>query len=156
MSDIYTRSFPMKNVFPLFFLICSLSCTTPKPVNYDYQESYMIIGYQEKYNIFKNSKPTELNEQEISNLNRILEDALSQYNLSKTSKFDLNDYKRQYVPVINDLGEKEVWINCLCNQNNENWKNGIILVEDGGSCYFNLKINLSKSKYYDLIINGDA
>ena len=146
----------MKNVFPIFFLICSLSCTTPKSINYDYRESYVIIGYQEKYNKFQNSQPTELNEQEISNLNRILEDALSQYNLSKTKKFDLNKYKRQYVPVINNLGEKEVWVNCLCTQNNENWKKEIIVVKDGGSCYFNLKINLTKSKYYDLIINGGA
>ena len=142
----------MKNIFLIFFLISSLSCTTSKTTQYDYKESYVVITYQENYNIFKNSTPTELSEKEISNVNRILEDALSNLSL----KIDLNNYKRQYVAVINSFGEKEVWVNCLCKQNNENWKKEIIFVDDGGSCYFNLKINLSKSRYYDLVINGDA
>ena len=146
----------MKNFLPIFFLFCSLSCTTAKSINYDYKESYVVIEYKEKYNIFKDANPTELSEVEISNLNRILEEAMSQYDLFKKKKIDLNNYKRQYIPVINKLGEKEVWVNCLCNQSNEIWKKEIIQVLDGGSCYFNLKINLSKNRYYDFVINGDA
>lgn len=69
---------------------------------------------------------------------------------------DLTRYKRQYVAIINSKGEKEVWINCFCNTWDKNWKTNLIFVHDGGNCYFNLKINLTTRKYYELMVNGDA
>ena len=150
----------MKTTFSIFCLICIISCKSTQasftPKNIDNKESYVVIDYQEKYKIFEKASVTDLNENEISNLKRILEDALSQYNLLKTKDIDLNKYKLQFVPVINKMGEKEVWVNGLCKQNGENWKHEIILIDDGGNCYFNLKINLSNNKYYDLIVNGEA
>ena len=81
---------------------------------------------------------------------------------------DLSQYKRQYYANINEKGEKEVWINCFCNgwlenwQENlqeilpTNWRKDLIIVKDGGNCFFNLKINLDTEKYYDVMINGHA
>jgi hypothetical protein len=65
-------------------------------------------------------------------------------------------YKRQYVCVINKKGEKEVWINCLCDVHHSDWKSSILLVHDGGACYFNLKINLTRGYYYEFSVNGYA
>jgi hypothetical protein len=69
---------------------------------------------------------------------------------------DLKRYKRQYIAIINDKGEKEVWINCFCHTWDTNWRKELILVDDGGNCYFNLKINLTTKKYYDFSVNGMA
>ena len=68
----------------------------------------------------------------------------------------LNRYKRQYMPIINKYGEKEVWVNCFCEHWNWDLKTRPVEVRDGGNCFFNLKINLSKNIYYNLMINGDA
>ncbi len=68
----------------------------------------------------------------------------------------LSRYKRQYMAIINPQGEKEVWINCFCTHWNEIDIHYPVEVSDGGNCFFNLKINLSKGIYYDMMVNGDA
>ena len=69
----------------------------------------------------------------------------------------LDGYKRQYVPIINEKGEKEVWINFFCDDfGTDNWKTEIVLVEDGGNCYYNIKINLKTKEHSELGINGNA
>lgn len=66
-------------------------------------------------------------------------------------------YKRQYIPYLNSKGEKVVWINCFCaSHENVNWRKEFVIVKDGGTCYFHLKINLTTRQLYDLIVNGDA
>ncbi len=68
-------------------------------------------------------------------------------------------YVLQCIAVINSHGEKEVWVNALCNHSwpTENaWKERIQLVQDGGGCFYQLKVNLSKANYYDLRVNGIA
>ncbi len=125
--------------------------------------------------IFKGAKSTELTEQDLKTIEKILNDCIKEYNPEQERQYDeinkehpeynlklehfvieLDDYKRQYVPVINDKGEKEVWVNCFCDTWDSDWKNEIMEVEDGGNCYFNLIINLTKEKHYDLMVNGDA
>ena len=74
---------------------------------------------------------------------------------------DTSRYKFQIIAVINHKGEKSVWINAFCNDHNMNWHNmsgkkNIVLVDDGGICYFNLTINLTTKKLLSFIINGDA
>jgi hypothetical protein len=63
------------------------------------------------------------------------------------------NYFKQLVPVINSNKEREVWVRCICQKNKNEWKNDISLVADGGSCYFNLKINLTKNTYSDFALN---
>jgi hypothetical protein len=69
---------------------------------------------------------------------------------------DLKLYKRQYVVTVNTNGEVEVWVNCFCSYWDRDWKKEVIYVCDGGNCYFNLKINLTTGKCYDLYVNGSA
>ena len=69
---------------------------------------------------------------------------------------DLSRYKRQYYATTNENGEKEVWINCFCNVLVGDWRKELIIVHDGGNCFFNLKVNLDTEKFYDVMVNGHA
>lgn len=72
-------------------------------------------------------------------------------------ELETKGYKRQYVPVINSDGQKDTWINFFCAEwRSENWKSSIIIVDDGGNCFFNLKVNLATKMYSELYINGYA
>ncbi len=125
--------------------------------------------------MFKNCKPANLTNADLLEIEKHLNNCIVEYNPEQARKYkeikakypndkidkkhfviDLTGYKRQYVAVTNEKGEKEVWVNCFCNTWDENWKKGLIFVKDGGNCYFNLKINLAVGKYYELLVNGDA
>ena len=69
---------------------------------------------------------------------------------------DLSNYKRQYVPTINEKGEQEIWINFFCDDIIENWESNLVHVMDGGNCYFNLTINLVTKKVVSFYVNGEA
>ena len=125
---------------------------------------------------FKNAEPTELTLAEIDKIepilkmailenNKIQEEYLKKHNAEHPKnqrtetgfELDLDEkYYRQYFPVINDKGEKEIWINFFCSTMNDNWKTDLVIVSDGGNCYFNIKINLTKNTSSDLRINGNA
>jgi hypothetical protein len=112
----------------------------------------------------KTYTPSTLTQSDIEKIEALLITCVTHYNnkLSADNKqyfaIDLakEKYKRQYVAVINNKGDKEVWINCLCRTHGDNWRTSIILVDDGGNCFFNLKINLTKEQCYDLSVNGLA
>jgi len=129
------------------------------------------------FHVFKNCVPAELNQKDLLLIDKILIECIDEYNLAQTIRYndfkirfpqstadikdftiDLKSYKRQYIAVSNISGEKEVWVNCFCNSSNlgSAWRNGLVFVLDGGNCYFNLKINLTKTLYYELMVNGNA
>ncbi|KAA9339683.1 hypothetical protein F0P96_03450 [Hymenobacter busanensis] len=80
---------------------------------------------------------------------------LAPYIDKKQFFIDLPRYKRQYVAVLNSRGEKEVWVNCFCSDET-NWRTQIVDVDDGGNCFFNVTINLSKGIWHDMAANGTA
>ena len=121
---------------------------------------------------FEGAKEATLNSQELQQIEAILFLAVRTYNARRAKQFakhkqkypndtldkqqfliDLAQYKRQYVAVINQQGQKEVWVNCFCSVNFD-WKQEIVKVLDGGKCFFHLNINLTQEKYYDFAING--
>jgi len=66
-------------------------------------------------------------------------------------------YYKQLIAVTNSKGEKVVWVNCFCDEGDKSyWKKDIVRVMDGGSCYFQLKINLTTNKVLEFYINGLA
>lgn len=67
----------------------------------------------------------------------------------------LKVYMRQYICVIDQHGDKWVWVNCFCNPY-EGWRTNVQVVLDGGDCYYSLIINLTTGKYENLIVNGEA
>jgi hypothetical protein len=127
--------------------------------------------------ICKDCKQAELTSQDLEDVEILLKKCIDEYNLGQEKQFneikskypeqkfdikyftiDLKRYKRQYFATTNKKGDKEVWINCLCDINswNQDWKKELLIVKDGGNCYFNLIINLSKQKYSELSVNGEA
>ena len=128
-----------------------------------------------EYWVFKDSKPSALTSDDLQKIETILKECINYYNPEQEKLFkeindkhpeyklakqnftiDLPRYKRQYVAILNSKGEKEVWVNCFCDTWNSDWKKDLIYVNDGGNCYFNLKINLTTGQYYELMVNGDA
>ncbi|MEX6690896.1 hypothetical protein QTN47_25530 [Danxiaibacter flavus] len=125
-----------------------------------------IIALDKKGNYpFDNTfNPTSLTQNDIYDIDSLLIACVTNYNNSldkdhKEWSIDLNknNYRKQLIAVTNKKGEKEVWVNCFCyTWDNKNWKTNILLVADGGNCYFNFKINLATKKFYDLGVNGVA
>ncbi|MFN3341509.1 MAG: hypothetical protein ACK40M_02360 [Flavobacteriales bacterium] len=128
-----------------------------------------------RFLVFKDGKPTDLTIDDLQKIETILNECITIYNSEQEKRFneikaqnpvyklekenfiiDLQHYKRQYEPVLNSKGEKEVWVNCFCDTHNSDWRNERVVVKDGGNCYFNLKINLTKGHYYELKVNRDA
>ena len=109
-------------------------------------------------------KATTLTQNDINSVDSLLIACVTDYNNSvdkdhKEWSIDLkkNIYRKQLIVVTNKKGEKEVWVNCFCDTwGSDKWKTEILLVNDGGNCYFNFKINLTTKKFYDLGVNGLA
>jgi len=142
--------------------------------------SYDTIKYRWYNSVFKDGIPTVLTNAELLKIDTLLNTCINDYNPSQEleyskykaqSKIDtplykrdkkhflifLYRYKRQYLPIINARGEKEVWINCFCTPNGtEKWRSEIISVEDGGNCFFNIKLNLTTGQFYAFSVNNDA
>tara|TARA_B100000949_G_C14048314_1_gene352486 strand:- start:63 stop:614 length:552 start_codon:yes stop_codon:yes gene_type:complete len=127
-----------------------------------------------KNKIFKDARQASLSKFELNEIEILLIECIEKYNLEQKGKFekfdrrvieeynididrstiDLKKYKRQYISVVNSYGQKEVWINCFCIPAIEYWKESIVNIDDGGNCFFNLKVNLSKGEFYDFNVNG--
>ena len=128
--------------------------------------------------IFKNCTQAELSNDDFELSDSILNICINEYNIEQEKRYkeicnkypdtkfdkyrfliDIKKYRRQYICVTNKRGEKEIWINFLCDIDREyykGWETDIIVVKDGGNCFFEIKINLTTKTYYDLFVNGDA
>lgn len=78
---------------------------------------------------------------------------------------NLQNYLRQYSGFINDKGDRIIFINMIWDHkpvflNEVQWmetlKRDILLILDGGSYYWRIKVNLNDKTLYDLRINGKA
>jgi len=138
---------------------------------------YVILPFDQNQNdLFQESTPHDIKESELNDIERILLVATSEHNkiqekiiekhnsenpnnkiIETGQELNLAGFKRQYIAVMNKQGEKEIWINFFCDtMDMDSWKSDIFIVFDGGNCYYNLKINLTKNTYYDISINGEA
>lgn len=141
------------------------------------ESKYVIIEFQTNWGrLFENAKPTKLSISELKEIEEIIKVAVQDNNENAKKSLEKHNeknpenkmketgyelqlkwFKRQYVPVINDKGEKEIWINFFCDDlGNETWKVDLVVVDDGGNCFFNLKVNLTNKSYSELSVNGYA
>ncbi len=128
------------------------------------RSDFTVIEFDSKwYWIYRNATPATLSDDEILLVEKILKTVVEKNNDSRDEKtasrfsIELQGYKKQYVPIINQKGENEVWANMFCSDfEAEYWKTEIVNVEDGGNCFWNVKINLTTGEYYELSINGYA
>jgi hypothetical protein len=101
--------------------------------------------------------PVYLSGEEISGIEKILKKALNENKFSP--KTDFRKYRFQLVPYLNPKGEKEIFLNCFCYFDDwqYEWRTKIFsryMIEDGGDCFFDLKINLTFNTYYAFGKNG--
>jgi len=120
---------------------------------------YVVLKYKAgKYPKFDSVLASDLSIIEIDTILNSLKRAIQVYNLSARNKIfvirDLGEYKFQFVPVVNVKGEKTVWINAFCDAFGNDWKKDIVLVMDGGNCYFTAKIHLATKYVFELGTNG--
>jgi hypothetical protein len=105
----------------------------------------------------ENARPTTLSDEEILKVENIIAKRVLLYNKKAHRPIEQPaKYFKQFIPSINPNGEKEVFVYCYCSVLGDSWKKRIIGVSDGGSCYFQLKINLSKGKVVFFQTNGLA
>jgi hypothetical protein len=119
--------------------------------------------------IVEDLKSAVLTSNEIDLVDSLFQDYKTKSNNGDTAvqamgEIGLMDYKRQYLPVLNDDDEKIVWINCFCvngsnlphfSSNNPNkWNEEVIIVKDGGNCYLSVFLNLTTKKFDQLMVNG--
>lgn len=104
---------------------------------------------------FENCTESKLSLSEILYAENELVKKVNKYNKSEERKptihfgtdyIDLENYHRQYLVYINKNGQKEVYISCFCEEPAENWREYLVDVDDGGNCFLQLKINLTKKK----------
>ena len=105
---------------------------------------FAIIEYNpnEKFPKFESAQATNLTYEEIKKLEFIIMPKI-QKNLKK------HKYFRQYIAAINSSGEKFVWINFFCIEYYEaSHETFIMEAADGGDCFFEVKVNLTKKDCY--------
>lgn len=160
-------------VFILFVILLLAECKTESrkartndgSVSLKYDSTRItIISSHKKFSYPFDSldyKPVSLIQEDIEQLDSLLISCVAGYNSSLDEGHDdyridlaTNEYKRQIVAVVNSKGEKEVWVNCFCSDSDKSWRTEILLVDDGGPCYFNFKANLATGIVYDLSVNG--
>ncbi len=92
-----------------------------------------VIPYNYDCRLSKRGKPASITQEEFLEIDRLLKLAIQEWNSEVKSVWvisNLDKYWKQYVAVVNNKGEKEVWISCSCSQPTE-WRKEIYLVEDG-------------------------
>jgi hypothetical protein len=70
----------------------------------------------------------------------------------------IGEYKRQYVGYTAD-GKQWMLVNAMCRdywEKQEIWKLAVVLVFDGGTCFFRARFEMATSMVRSLEINGDA
>lgn len=138
--------------------------------------------HAKKNSIFsKDYQLSQLNKSDISECEHILKNFIDQYNIKgkikldslekhyNTPKYkgiqflenqfyiDLQKYGRQYIAVKDKHSHKIVYINCFCNPSEFTYrKHDWVQVDDGGNCFFQIKIDLNDKKVIDFRENGVA
>jgi hypothetical protein len=107
---------------------------------------------------FDRPRPAALSRAEVDRIESLVDSCYKDYNkhMRITLLLPITAYRRQYAAVVNKQGNKEVWINFFCSSFNLDWKHRAIVVDDGGRCFFQLKIDLTAGKVTSMIVNSSG
>ncbi len=97
----------------------------------------------------------------------ILEQAINDYKEYGLNNQISKKYYRQYSFYMDLKGDSIVYINAFCQilrvptdssgigiMKPTDWHKNFLIVDDGGDCYWSIKINLTKRRYFNFIVNG--
>lgn len=140
------------------------SIAEPKPVNFIDIKSKTIKGVIVPKEYFQGKDPNSGNYWTITDFDfENLENRLEKYLRNEADLqgyTDLPDkfrkHSRQYVGKIED-GKKIIFINFFCwHHDFDYWKRDLVIVLDGGDCFFSLEYDIQTKKFSELWINGEA
>lgn len=131
-----------------------------------YTDTIAILDYNEsEFPFLKNCTQANVSGDEIFVAEILLQKFISEYNKEQTRQYnsftpeqqnghillllDIKSFRRQYVPIINQSGEKEIWVNCFCNSLDKDWKKEVIKPSGERMCNFKIMLNLTLNKYYN-------
>jgi hypothetical protein len=95
---------------------------------------------------------------------RTLEKQLATYLPRQQDAFDgskipiedrLPTYKRQYWGVLENE-KRVISANFFCDAFHYDWKNQMVMVLDGGDCYFQIQYDVDTVTFFDMYVNGSA
>jgi hypothetical protein len=104
----------------------------------------------------KNYKPNKLTQKQLAKVKSIIRKLADSLNLSvtstdtKTGKVDPLEYVFQIVSAKAKKDQSILWVNAICDPPKD-WHKALVFIMDEGSYTF--KINLNKSKYFNLDID---
>ena len=65
--------------------------------------------------------------------------------------------KEKYTFQYKATSSEEIYINALCDTfERKDLHKELVMVFDGGSCFFQINYNLKTGKFYELQVNGEA
>lgn len=166
----------MKNTFGLLVAVFLLgSCQEKEPISILIDKNTVVL-LDTPDNKAMNSQGFATWKPNISDYN-IIDDVFQKairdgkFNFLKepVSEALKNGYKKQYLPFINKSNQKIIKISafCLSKKNSDSldytendmmeyydWTQMFFAVDDGGPCYWNMKINVDTGEYFDLMVNN--
>lgn len=168
----------MKSFGILLFLMIFFSCGTKqdkppqdtidnKPKedhNYELKTYQAIVPARENMNwaYGKNYKPWKPEPNDIELAEKLLKECFEKEKSGTVNPFSgktLEDYNRQFIGAVIEGGNRVILINCFCRSEEKTlskWRDELVLVADGGNCFFHLKVNIDTGRYYGLLVNGSA
>jgi len=150
----------LKPYFLLLVCFISLNCLGQNDKK-DFQVNWRnneIEAHLSTGNDFELFTPTDEDVILSKKVSNIYIDSLSRINKNQLLNYSMSRYYRQYVGYFDNNGDKIILINAFCSKqgSSEELTKKLIMIHDGGSCYYKIKINLNKKKCFDLLINGEA
>ena len=160
----------------LFVFILSCSKNNNKQFQLEFDTTKIAILDAGKLDDFKKYKSAKLNNEDLIEIERLLKLSVINYNSNQIMRIpnyqkkypdivvkeenvtiNLDNYKRQYIPYINENGEKLVWVYCIINTRvHKQWEKEVLYAAGGGDSYFWVTINLNSKTQKDFSINGPA
>ena len=139
----------------------SASESSPFPILRDSNTAIVLSSLDDSYRP-GDRLPFVLTADHLRQIDSLLLQSVGTYNKSQEKSacvftIDLirSNYKRQIIPSIGNSGKKLVCVNCFCSAK-ENWRTSIVIVEDGGECYFKLWINLDMREVEVFLVNSKS
>ena len=67
----------------------------------------------------------------------------------------LDEYQSQYIGFVRN-GKHMIYGNFFCDNFGWDWQEKLVMVEDGGDCYFQVEYDVEDEALIMLMVNGDA
>jgi len=67
----------------------------------------------------------------------------------------LDEYQRQYIGL--ERGDRQIiYGNYFCDSGRVDWLQELVIVEDGGDCFFQVEYDVESEMFIKLLVNGEA